>query len=1226
MISVEAVVAHRDAVVALDTIDTIRGLAGLQLVPANAARLLRLEGGIQSLASLTPAARADRRMTRAELQRWLDESPFQVPEDPFNNSFVEELTFFGGSYRVHPGTVEGSAFLFRRLAAAIFRSGEWNARDPFRREAAALALATLRLSDAVARRADVERGARPGLGALLVPPERALSALKNAVLFSDDELEELLDGLPRDVLEPLTQEMGLPLTTNREHLGTGPFYARPLLDVGGALIVALPHAVLGALLHALVSLAIRHGVIERLASTFRLAVFYSVIESLDYIGSPRLYPPLSAPPEGFVDAVLSLDNDKVVYLLLVTDPLDDYDGDVIYGEWRDDGLRERIEARLLAAEADLLFSPTPPNAILHLIVLQSIGRGAVVGFGDRPEPVRSHRLVMSAAELDVICLLDGGRQLTLWQYARAADRLRDEARVLSFSELDEFDVYRKNRSYYLSDNGRPNMISMAVGGGANMLADVADRFDFHGASADDGRSVIEVALLHGERRVPIYIPYPPGLGRPRVLVEGIAVPMWVVAPEREFDPRYRVRFAQFADLISYWLWQITPDVAPLVESIAESEDKLVFELELIEDEAWFNDTPAEDDEPLTWEVVASDRVKMTFHPAVMDSLSGPTNAGERDIVADLVRAIAAVDGSAVDDGFVTAVVDRHAPLGQKKKLVTFRQTNDPRLDDTDLPPFRRVQEADESELLDEAGFYLVDQSGRQPGPLEGREAQRSVLNEVVDFHFRQLESLVATLQPEGLLEWLVVFHEAIVAHQAFRDLQVPSELACFSTAPRMTERVAKEIPETAQAAISSRFLIEYVTARPPSGLRPMSLAVYDRLLALASEIFNKGSLSDIVHHELAQPGMSILSSKRLGVDPETVHQPGRERYLGVQAGVELERRMSDFGRVWEPRPERSEPPEELRELDDAVEIELGIRLTDLISFHMEVINAGFRRDGEPKVAAFEELRAELIAELGWPEARVDTALELSTLTPRDDFWRPSRPFLTRDVYPWRFDRRLSYSRRPLILRRNAGADEVLWGTRHLFAASRYFFGLATNGRLKADSVELKRVMTSRRSAEAREFNDRVAQLLDEHRDSLVKTRVTKFGRTRIEKARGQLISDIDVLVADRRRRQLLLIETKDLAVARTPAELAHELRELYRGENGGTAAVDRLLEVAAWVQGRRQQVLGSLGLPTKDAKRWRVRPLVVVDQELLTPYLYEVAVPTLSYRSLADRLATGQLP
>lgn len=230
------------------------------------------------------------------------------------------------------------------------------------------------------------------------------------------------------------------------------------------------------------------------------------------------------------------------------------------------------------------------------------------------------------------------------------------------------------------------------------------------------------------------------------------------------------------------------------------------------------------------------------------------------------------------------------------------------------------------------------------------------------------------------------------------------------------------------------------------------------------------------------------------------------------------------------------------------------------------------------------------------------------------------------MYPWRFDRRLSYSHRPLVVRDRDGDEEIIWGTRHVFAASRYFFGLCTSGRLQAETLELKRAMSARRGAEAREFNDRVAARLAELPGVLVKTRVTKFGRTKIEKARGQLISDIDVLVLDRRRRQVVLIETKDLAVARTPAELAHELRELYRGEDGGTSAVARLLEVVAWVQARRPLVLESLGLPTKDAKRWRVRPLVVVDQELLTPYLFEVSVPTVSYRALSERVASGRPP
>jgi hypothetical protein len=334
--------------------------------------------------------------------------------------------------------------------------------------------------------------------------------------------------------------------------------------------------------------------------------------------------------------------------------------------------------------------------------------------------------------------------------------------------------------------------------------------------------------------------------------------------------------------------------------------------------------------------------------------------------------------------------------------------------------------------------------------------------------------------------------------------------------------------------------------------------------------------------------------------------------------------MSEFRRLWEPRPERAGPPEELQALDEAVAIELGVNLTDIVAFQMEVVNAGFERPGEPKVAPYEELRAELSASLGWDEGRVEHALELSLLRPRDDFLRPSAPFRTVDVYPWRFDRALSYSRRPLVLRRTPSREEILWGTRHVYAASRYFFGLCTSGRFQAQTLELRRAMSARRTADARNFNDLVADLLQTRPETVVKRRVTKFGRTKIEKAPGQLITDIDVLCADRRRRQLLLIETKDLAVARTPAELAHELRELYRGEHGGSSAVERLLEATNWVLARRPHVLASLGLPTNDATRWRVRPLVVVDQELLTPYLFASSVPTLSYRAFTERIGSGR--
>jgi hypothetical protein len=1221
----EAVIQHRDSVADRDRNDLIAALAALQLVPENADRLLRLEGGVQTVASL--AGGQMRRVTRSELSSWLAATPFALGEDPFNNAFVEELPFVGGSYRVLPGLMDGSAYLLRRLGEAIFLGGAFGEEEPFLREAGQLVLAGLRVSDRVCRASGLVRGMRPGSGQLVIPQESQLAELRRAVTLDEAQLAEALAGLHADALAPLTQDAGLALTVNPEELGDGPFYARPLIRLDdGAIVVALPHALLGALLHAVVSLAVANNVVDRLASAFRSAIFASVIEGLSFIECPRIAGPASAAPDGCEDAVCFLDRDKALYVLVVTDPLDDYDLDRVHGRWADDDLAERIETRLLEVETELLVRSPAPNAILHLVIVQSLGRSNVVGFGPRPDPVRSYRLVMSAADLDAICLLDGGHELTLWQYARAADRLREHTHVFVWNELDEFDIYRRNRDYYLSDEERPNVLSIQVGGAAAILADVADERDFHGARTPSG-GFTEVTLLHGERSIPICVPFPPGR-RVEVLVEGLPLQVWVTPATDELDRRYRPLYAQFADFISYWVWQVTAEVRPWLEQLSEEHGQLLIELVLVENEAWFAGAAAAD-EPFEFAALAPDRLRLTFRAAITTRLAESTNAGERAVVAALVRAIAAAAGVELNDGDVTEIVDLRAPLGQKKKITILPAGSDPRLDDSGLPAYRPVQSADTSELLDELGAHLVHTLGHQVGPLEGRDTQRNALNAAVEFHFRELEKLVATIKRDELLDWLVVYHETIVSHQAMREFQVPSELACFSTSRQMVDRLRKEIPAIAQAAISSRFLIEYAVATQPSGIRPMSLAVYDRLLALASEIFNRGTLSDLIHYKLAEADISILASERLGVDQATVHRDERERFLGVHATAELEQRISAYPRTWSRPVDRPDPPEELQTLDEAVEGELGVKLTELVAFHIETINCGSALQGEPKALTRDELQRQLVEALGWEEERIARALELSTLTPRDNFFTPPEPFKGRDVYPWRFDRPLSYSRRPLLRRAIGDGDEIVWGNRHLYAASRYFFGLCTNGHLEAETLELRQVMSRRRSEDARAFNDRVAELLGQYANTIVKTRVTRFGRLKMEKAPGQLISDIDVLVADVRRRTLFLVETKDLAVARTPAELANELEELYRGRGGDTAAVDRLIDVASWVQRHRRDVLASLGINTSGlrrwrARQWRVRPLVVVDQELLTPYLVET-VPTYSYRALRELFESGQL-
>jgi hypothetical protein len=135
----------------------------------------------------------------------------------------------------------------------------------------------------------------------------------------------------------------------------------------------------------------------------------------------------------------------------------------------------------------------------------------------------------------------------------------------------------------------------------------------------------------------------------------------------------------------------------------------------------------------------------------------------------------------------------------------------------------------------------------------------------------------------------------------------------------------------------------------------------------------------------------------------------------------------------------------------------------------------------------------------------------------------------------------------------------------------------------------------------------------------------KISRLRIERSRGQDLSDIDVLVAAPRRRQLIVIETKALVVGRTATELRNEQIDTFEGRPGKRSEVEKLLELDGWIKARRREVLEHLRLNSASAKRWRVVALMVVENELLSPFLLDLPVPVVSFHDFEERVARRQL-
>ena len=106
----------------------------------------------------------------------------------------------------------------------------------------------------------------------------------------------------------------------------------------------------------------------------------------------------------------------------------------------------------------------------------------------------------------------------------------------------------------------------------------------------------------------------------------------------------------------------------------------------------------------------------------------------------------------------------------------------------------------------------------------------------------------------------------------------------------------------------------------------MSAAVYERLLALASEIIQVGFQSDVIHLGLSDAKLSLLPSGRLGRNFDSYEEASRI-FMASYAAHDVARAGERFGRT---RPQERKPPSVLMtELDSASRAEFGHTVTEI---------------------------------------------------------------------------------------------------------------------------------------------------------------------------------------------------------------------------------------------------------------------------------------------------------
>lgn len=496
--------------------DLLSKIAALQLLPANADHAMRLDAIAHAVASQKYVQRQPeislKHLKQICNSETINKGPIGFSEDPSEEMFTEAFTFEGGSYIVFPGIVDDAAYILRNLAKAIFLSQESPFTQEFIQQSRILTTAILKLSDIIAYRAGMNRGIDPvNSRQVVVPSYKELQRLKKSVTFSIEELA----GYPInptirkslfEELEPFITDLGN-INSGEYTLDSGPLHLKPLIRADNKIIVSEPGTLLATLRHNIIQLAIKHDLSEKLAKSYRFAVWDNVVEMLDYlqISHKGSYSP-SNDNDPYFEGIFLLDRDKALYVQLITDDLSSYPCDNVFGFWDAQKYSESLNKSSVDTEIALFSQEKCPNEVMDLVLIQSLGRGIAMGFDKIGTTDDKPWLCMSASELETIALAEGGDPLVLLKYARSHNKIRSKVGIISSEPLNEFQFYRKNHySYYFSDEKLPTHMSILPGFAGEIRREVSHQRDRHGAPAYEFGYVVEVTCRYGQD-IPIYIP------------------------------------------------------------------------------------------------------------------------------------------------------------------------------------------------------------------------------------------------------------------------------------------------------------------------------------------------------------------------------------------------------------------------------------------------------------------------------------------------------------------------------------------------------------------------------------------------------------------------------------------------------------------------------------------------------------------------------------------------
>lgn len=531
------------------------------------------------------------------------------------------------------------------------------------------------------------------------------------------------------------------------------------------------------------------------------------------------------------------------------------------------------------------------------------------------------------------------------------------------------------------------------------------------------------------------------------------------------------------------------------------------------------------------------------------ALFHPENIAEKELVNALIKGVALLANREKYD--INKIIQEIIPNAQARQTHML-----PAREFRDFIPELHSKETVYINRLDDASIRLgmgwLAYPRKAGGRVEGKENCIQFLNTLVAKLEDQLCTELRQFDRVQLMS-KIIYNLEVASHSRDRWHRTAAAILGMRKDKNGALKTMRDIEQKLNGVLqSSRNLLEMSICESPleGGTHAGDLEL-SKLMAQASLIFHFGGLSDLVRWDMMEP---LFIIRPLG-DVHANHDVLDEIIVPFGAASSEHRYMAsvkDYAK-------RLESPKFIAETDkelfgdflNAWQDEFGLdfeayrRFIDAIEAH-----------------AIEQRKAIVQLTLGELCALADSIevgmkiVESMKLIPRTTWRTLPEPYVDKDIATWKFRRRLSSLRRPLLQINTL--DEPLFliapGTvREGFVSmvTNYYDGSYSDAHL---GKAMRQYAGNIRRKTGTEFNALVSKRMsDLGWQVLPEIKLTKILQTSLDRDYG----DIDVLAWNITNGRLLVIECKDLQFRKTYGEIAEQLND-FRGQTYSNGKGDLL--------------------------------------------------------------------